>query len=148
MLVTTRHVSALLAAAGIRHHVDREQDAIRVVFVTTGYLSLRSERLAILRVDVADQGRRCRVTLDRAFATGRHPAATCLALCRGIGEVPLARVEVDADGRAFRLVADLTVEDGDLTAGQLCALLDSVVAAAERGQAALGARVGAARKAA
>ena len=148
MIVTTRSVSTLLAAAGIRHHVDREQDALRVVFVTTGYLNPRAERLAILRVDVADRGRRCRVTLDRAFATGRHPAATCLALCRGIGEVPFARMELDAEGRTFRLVADLPVEDGDLTAGQLCTLLDAVVAAAERGQAALDMRSGAARKAA
>lgn len=75
MLVTTRHVSALLTAAGIRHHLDREEDSLRVVFVTTDSLSPRSERLTILRLDVADQGRRCRVTLDRAFAFGRSAAA-------------------------------------------------------------------------
>ncbi|MFM8413256.1 MAG: hypothetical protein ACKOCX_00870 [Planctomycetota bacterium] len=148
MLVTTRHLSSLLAASGIRHHVDREEDSIRVVFVTTGYVNPRAERLAILRVEVADRGRRCRVTLDRAFAAGRSAAATCLALCRGLGEVPFARVELDAPGRAFRLVAEMPMEDGGLTAGQLCTLLDSVVAAAEAGQAVLGTRSYAARKAA
>lgn len=148
MLVTTRHLSSLLAASGIRHHVDREEDSIRVVFVTTGYLNRRSERLAILRVEAADGGRRCRVVLDRAFAAGRAAAATCLALCRASEAIPSVRVEPDGEGRAFRLVAEMPVEDGDLTAGQLCTLLDAVVAAAENGQSIIASRSCAGRKAA
>lgn len=148
MLVTTRHVSGLLTASGIRHHVDREQDSIRVVFVTTRYVNPRAERLAILRVSVVEQGRRCRVALERAFTAGRTAAARCLALCRGLRDIPFARVELDAAGRAFHLVAEMPVEDGGLTAGQLCMLLDAVVATAELGQAAIGTRSGITRKAA
>lgn len=145
MVVTIRRLSALLTATGIRHHVDREEDSIRMLFATTHYVSPRGERLAIVRVSVADRGHRCRVSLERAFAAGRDAAATCLALCRGLDDVPLARVEHDAAGRSFRLVAELPlVDDGDLTAAHLCTLLDAVVAAAESGQAAIGdcARVG------
>lgn len=148
MIVTTRRLSTLLAAAGIRHHRDDEEDSIRAVFVTTQYVSPRAERLAILTITVVDRGRRCRVTLERAFPAGRTAAATCLGLCRGLGDVPLARVEHDAAGRAFRLVAEMAVEDGDLTAAQLCALIDAVVSAAERGAAATVTRLSADRKAA
>ena len=148
MFVTTRRLSTLLAAAGIRHHHDGEEDSIRAVFLTTQYVSPRAERLAILTLTVVDRGRRCRVVLERAFPAGRNAAATCLELCRVLGDVPLARLEHDTAGRAFRLVAEAAVEDGELTAGQLCALVDAVVSAAERGAAAIVTRPSADRKAA
>jgi len=140
MAVTIEMLSHLLAAGGVRHHLDQDDQAIRVVFVTRQYLSPRSERLAILRVEAAEGGSLCRVVLERAFVGGPRAAARCLAICEALGRVPLAWVEHDSERRSLRLLAELPVEDGDLTPRQLFALLDAVIEGAEAGQAAVAAR--------
>jgi hypothetical protein len=140
MPVTIEMLSQLLASGGVRHHLDSDEGAIRVVFVTRTYLSPRSERLAILRVEAAEGGCLCRVALERAFSGGTRVAATCLAVCEAVAGVPLARVEPDSESRSLRLVAELPVEDGNVTPRQLFALLDAVVEAAEAGQAAIATR--------
>lgn len=140
MPATIDMLSQLLSSAGLRHHVDAEDGMIRVVFVTRHYLSARSERLAILRVEVADGGCLCRVVLERAFATGSDHAGTCLTVCEALGDVPLVRAEPDPQGRSLRLVAELAVEDATPTPRQLFALLDAVVEGAEAGQAAVKSR--------
>jgi hypothetical protein len=137
MPVTIELVSQLLSSGGIRHHVDTDEQTIRVVFVTRRYLSPRSEHLAILRVEAAEGGSLCRVVLERAFGGGSSTAATCLAICEAIADVPLVRVEHDFQSRSLRLVAELPVEDGTITPRQLFAQLDAVVEAAEAGQAAV-----------
>ena len=142
MAVTIEELASLCAAAGLRHHVDAEEEAIRVVFVTQDYVNARAERLAILRVETAEHGRRCRVVLDRAFATGRHAAAACLAACNAMRDVPIVRLEHDATSRSLRLVAEMPVEDGIVTPRQLFALLDHVVEAAEAAHSIAGARGG------
>jgi hypothetical protein len=131
MAVTIGDLATLCVAGGLRHHVDAEEETIRVVFVTRDYVNARGERLAILRIETAEHGRRCRVVLDRAFATGRRAAAICLAACDATRDVPLVRLEHDATSRSLRLVAEMPVEDGTVTARQLFALVDHVVEAAE-----------------
>lgn len=140
MPVTIEMLSQVLSAGGIRHHVDVEEQAIRVIFVTRRYVSPRSEKLAILRVEAADGGGLCRAVLERAFAGGQRATDTCFAICTALAGVPLVRVEPDPKGDAFRLVADLPVADGDPTPGQLCAILDAVVEGAEACQAAIATR--------
>lgn len=137
MAVTIQGVSALLASGGIRHHVDDEDRSIRVVVVTRRYRNPRSEKLAILRIDTAGAGGRCRVSLDRAYVAARGAAAVCLTLCRAIADVPMAAVAYDPGSKALRLRAEIPVEDGDLAPGQLFALIDAVVEAAETGQVAI-----------
>ena len=44
-----------LSAEGVRHHVDVEQQAIRVAFLTRHYRNLRGERLAIVRIETPDE---------------------------------------------------------------------------------------------
>lgn len=134
MVLTLDHLSRLLAAGRIRHHVDRDETVIRVAFVTHGYRNPRSERLAILGIAPVEGGSRCRVSLERAFDAGHDARATCLTLCRAIGETPLACVQFDAASETLRLVAEIPIEDGSLTPRQLFAMLDAVVAAAESGQ--------------
>lgn len=140
MPVTIETLSHQLSAGGVRHHVDVEEQAIRVVFVTRRYVSPRSEKLAIIRVTAAAGGTLCRVVLERAFTRGPHVADTCLAVCEALAGVPLVRMEHDAEGDAFRLVADLPAADGDPTPGQLFAILDAVVEGAEACQAAIATR--------
>lgn len=135
MPVALENLSKLLISGGVRHHLDADEHAIRVAFVTQRYRNARAEQLAILRIEATDGGCLCRVTLERAFTGGPRVAARCLALCEAVGSVPLARIERDATGDGFRLVAELPVEDGAVTPRQLFALLDAVVAAAEAGQA-------------
>ncbi|MFM9197968.1 MAG: hypothetical protein ACKOWG_19960 [Planctomycetia bacterium] len=121
----------ILAKGRVRHHVDAEESLIRVVFVTRHYKNLRGEKLAIAQISTPDDGRRCRVTPDRACAAGPSPAATCLSLCRAAADTPLVGVEFDADGENLRMVIETAVEDGRLTRLQLLAMVDSLVEAAE-----------------
>lgn len=137
MAITIGRLSRLLSSGGIRHHVDLDEGVIHVVFVTRCYDNRRGERLAILRVAVAEEGCTCRVSLEQAFAAGKTAAQTCLALCRGCNGAVSVALEEDTASRTFRLVAAVPVEDGRLTLRQLGAVLDSVVAAAEAGTEAL-----------
>ena len=123
--------SGLLSQAGIRHHVDAEDGAIHVVFVTRDYTNARGERLAVVRIETPDEGRRMRMSVARAFPTNGDPAATCLALCRLAAETPLVGVTCDPRGADLGLAAEAAVEDGPLTAPQVCALLDGLIAALE-----------------
>jgi len=129
--------SGLLATEAVRHHVDLEQGAIRVVFLTRSYVNARGEKLAVVRVELPDEGCRCRVSLERAFSPGRSAAATCLKLCRLAAETPLVGVEYDAPSRNLRIVAEGVIEDGELTRLQMLSMIDRVVGAAEVWQAAL-----------
>jgi hypothetical protein len=131
MAVTIGDLASLCVAGGLRHHVDAEEETIRVVFVTRDYVNARGERLAILRIEAVAGGTRCRVVLERAFATGRRAAAIYLAACDATRDVPLIRLEHDATSRSLRLVAEMPVEDGTVTARQLFALVDHVIEAAE-----------------
>jgi hypothetical protein len=140
MAVTIGELGELCAAGGLRHHLDAEEGTIRVVFVTRDYVNARGERLAILRIEVVEGGTQCRVVLERAFATGRRAAATCLAICEATGDVPLVKIEHDRASRSLRLAAAMPVEDGAVTARQVCALVDGLVEAAEAGQRALSVR--------
>lgn len=140
MAATIADLVRLCVRGGLRHHLDTEEGVIRVVFVTKSYLNARKERLAIIRIEAAEAGARCRVVLERAFAGGRNPAATCLKVCRATSDVPFVRLELDDASHSLRLVAEMPIEDGQLTTGQLCGLIDGVVAAAEAGQQALAGR--------
>jgi hypothetical protein len=140
MAVTIGDLARLCLRGGLRHHLDAEEEAIRVVLVTKSYLNARRERLAIIRIEVAEAGGRCRVVLERAFAGGRNPAATCLRICRAMSDVPFVRLEPDDASRSLRLVAEMPIEDGQMTTRQLCGLIDGVVLAAEAGQQSLAAR--------
>jgi len=126
----------ILSTERVRHHVDVEHNVIRVVFVTRHYRNLRGEKLAIAQIAAPDDGRRCRITIERAFAPGPDAAATCLALCQAACDTPLVGIEFDADCENLRLVAETVVEDGGLTRRQLLSMVNSVVEAAEACQAA------------
>ena len=130
------HCAEILSKERVRHHVDVEHNVIRVVFVTRHYRNLRGEKLAIAQIAAPDDGRRCRVTIERAFAAGPDAAATCLALCRAAADTPLVGIEFDADCENLRMVAETAVEDGGLTRRQLLSMVNSVVDAAEAWQAA------------
>lgn len=136
------HCGRLLQKSGIRHHVDLDQDLIRVVFVTRHYRNARGERVAILTLDTPDAGRSCRVRLERAFSAGDDPGAICLALCRLAADLPGIGFRYDDASRTVALAAVCVVEDGRLTAAQVCGLLDRVVLAAESCQRHLGDRAG------
>jgi len=127
-----------LRAEGVRHHVDTDERAIRVVFVTQKYKNLRSEKLAILSITVPDDGRRCRVALERAFAVSDDPAADCMSLAQLAADTPLVGFEFDADFDNLRMVSEVAVEDGGLTSLQLLTMVDRLVEAAEVWQAAVG----------
>ncbi len=124
----------VLSKERVRHHVDVEQQLIRLVFVTRRYRNLRGEKLAIAQIAVPDEGRRCRVTIERAFSPGADAAATCLALCRAASDTPLVGVEFDADFENLRMVIETVVEDGGVTRLQLLSMVDSLVEAAESWQ--------------
>lgn len=131
MPTSVSQCAQMLSAEGVRHHVDVEQDVIRVVFVTRGYRNLRGERLAIVRIDTPDDGFRCRVVIERAFPVGDDAAATCLRYAELAAETPLIGFEYRADVEDLRLVAEVPVEDGMLTPLQLLSLVDRIVEAAE-----------------
>lgn len=120
-----------LAEEGVRHHIDTEEQAIRVAFVTRHYRNLRGERLAIVRIETPDDGHRCRVSIGRAFAVGADPDAACGRLCRLAADTPLIGLEFDADQEDLRMVAEIPVEDGALTRLQLLSMVDRLIEAAE-----------------
>ena len=131
MAVSLQRCAEFLAAARIRHHDDVEQGVIRVVRLTRDYQNLRDEKLAILQITTPDDGRRCRVTIERAFAVGPDAAAICRELCRAAAETPLVGVEFDADFDNLRMVVETVVEDGELTRRQLMSMVDSLAEAAD-----------------
>jgi hypothetical protein len=130
----------MLSKERVRHHVDVEQSMIRLVFVTRRYKNLRGEKLAIAQITTPDDGRRCRVTMERAFAPGPDAAATCLALCQAASGTPLVGVEFDAECENIRMVIETVVEDGRLTRLQLLSMVNSLVEAAEVWQSVMGSR--------
>ena len=132
MAMSLEQCAALLAASRVRHHVDAEQGVIRVLWITQDYLNLRREKLAILQITAPDEGRRCRVTIERAFAVGPDPAVTCLELCRAAADTPGVAAEFDADIDNLRMVVEAVVEDGELTRRQLATMIGSLAEAAER----------------
>jgi len=128
----------ILSRGRVRHHVDVDEDVIRVVFVTRHYRNLRGEKLAIAQIAMPDDGRRCRVTLERAFPPGSDPAATCLALCRAAAATPLVGVEFDSDFENVRMFVEAVIEaDGVLTRLQLLSMLHGLIDAAEVWQVAV-----------
>jgi len=123
--------ATLLTREKLRHHLDAREGAIRLVFLTGHYENPRGEKLAIVRIETPDDGRRLRASIVRAFATDGDPAAVCLACCRLAADTPLIGVEYDADEEGLRLVAETVIEDARLTKRQLLATIDRLVAAAE-----------------
>lgn len=137
MPTTLTACAALLTSAGIRHHLDAEDAAIRVVFVTRRYTNPRGERLAIVRIETPDGGRRLRAAIARAFAVPDDPATGCLTLCRLAADTPLVGIEYEPACAGLHLVVEIPVEEGHVTKLQICAALDGLVEAAEHGHAAL-----------
>lgn len=131
MAVSLEQLSDLLAKVGLRHHLDREEATLHVLLTTRRYVNARGERLAFVRITAADEGRLCRATIERAVPTGHDPAATCLAVCGAVADVPLAGIEHDRATNSLRLVAEIPVEDGTLTPAQLGAVVDSLAVGAE-----------------
>lgn len=131
MATSLSKCAAILSRARIRHHVDAEESVIRLVFVTRQYRNLRGEKLLIAMLETPDDGRRCRLAVRRAFAADGDVAATCLEMCRLAADTPLVSVEFDADCEDLRMVVETIVEDGELSAGQLMAMIDGVVGAAD-----------------
>lgn len=144
MPVSLPDCSRMLAAEGVRHHLDTEAGVIHVVLASRDYHSRRDERLIVIRLTAPDEGRRCRMTLHRAFlpGAGRDTAALCLAVCSLAAETPLIGVEYDALQDDLRLVVETVVEDADLTMLQMLSMLDSIVLAAETWPAALACNAG------
>lgn len=130
----------LLSAQGLRHHVDAEQAAIRLVFVTQRYRNRRDEKLLVLSLETPDEGRRVRLCLARAFEPGDDPASLCLTACRLAADTPLVSVEFDADFDDLRMVVEMAVEDGALAPLQVLEMVDRLVEAAETWSSVLGAR--------
>lgn len=131
-------MSALLAAharllvrSGIRHHVDRDEGVIRIVFLTRCYRNLRGERLAIVTLAATADGRACHASIERAFAVGDDPAATCLTACRLARQTPEVAVVVDHDATSISIGVSTIVEGSRLTAPQLLAMIDTLVMTAE-----------------
>lgn len=131
--------SRMLAAEGVRHHFDSEAGVIHVVLASRDYRSRRDERLIVIRLTAPDEGRRCRMTLHRAFTPGgaRDTAALCLAVCSLAADAPLIGVEYDASQDDLRLVVETVLEDAELTMLQMLSMLDGIVLAAETWPAAL-----------
>ena len=138
MPLTIDQCARLLSEARVRHHVDADQAVVRLVFVTRQYRNLRGERLAIAQIALPDGGRRCRVTLERAFVVDSGLAEACLACCRAAADTPLVGVECDPECENLRLVVEAAVEDGQLTRRQLLAMVDALIEAAEIWHAAIG----------
>jgi uncharacterized protein (UPF0212 family) len=131
MAVSLKQCSEMLAAEAVRHHVDDEEGAIRIAFVTRSYRNLRDERLAIVRLETPDDGCRCRASIERAFSCGRDVASTCMALTSLAADTPLVHAEYDSEFENMRLVVETVVEDGSLTCLQVMSMIDRLVEAAE-----------------
>lgn len=131
MPVSLQWCSEALAREGVRHHVDEMENVVWIVFTTRIYRNLRDEQFAIVRLEAPDDGMRCRVSIERAFACDEDAAGICQMACRLASATPLVNVEFDADFANLRLVAEAAVEDGNLTHLQLMSMIDRVVEAAE-----------------
>ena len=137
MPVSLKECSRMLAAEAVRHHVDEEERAIRVAFVTRAYRNLRGEKLAIVRLETPDDGHRVRVSIERAFGWSGDPAATCMLVACLAADTPLVHAEYDADFDNLRMVVETVVEDGSVTRLQLLSMIDRLVEAAEVWQASI-----------
>lgn len=137
MPIGLKECSQMLAAEAVRHHVDEEEQAIRIAFVTRNYRNFRGEKLAILRLETPDDGHRMRVSIERAFACDGDIAATCMLVACLAADTPLVHAEYDADFENLRMVVETVVEDGAITQLQLMSMIDQVVAAAEVWQASI-----------
>lgn len=131
MAVSLNRCALHLSGAHIPYHHDAEQDVIRVVRLTCEYRNLRDEKMAILQITTPDEGRRCRVTIERAFRASEDTASICRELCRAAADTPLVGVEFDAEFDNLRMVVEAVVEDGDLTRQQLMAMIDSLAVAVD-----------------
>jgi hypothetical protein len=131
MPIGLKQCSEMLAAEAVRHHVDDEEKAIRIAFVTRSYLNLRGERLAIVRLETPDDGARCRVSIERAFSGNGDISATCMLVTCLAAHTPLVHAEYDADFENLRMVVETVVEDGAMTRLQLMSMIDRLVEAAE-----------------
>lgn len=134
MPLNMRRYAQLLAEQGLKHHLDAEEGVLRMLLVTRGYRNARGENILILTVDAPDDGDRLRARIAFAFPPGDDPARLCLLLCRLTVETPLVAVEFDAEREDLALVAEMPVIDGSVTARQLLALVNGLVAAAEECQ--------------
>lgn len=131
MPITQKQCGQHLTAAEIRHHYDPQEDVTRLIWVTNHYVNRRDERLAIVTLSLPDGGRRCRLSIERAFDPGDDPADLCLALCCCAADTPLVGVEYDADGENIRIVVEMALEDATLSSRQLLAMLGRLIEAAE-----------------
>ena len=131
MPICLKQCATMLAAEAVRHHVDEEEDAIRIAFVTHAYRNLRGEKLVIVRLEMPDEGHRCRASIERAFGCDGDIAATCMIMTRLSADTPLVHAEYDADHENLRMVVETVVEDGSLTRLQLMSMIDRLVEAAE-----------------
>ena len=134
MPVGLNECSHMLSAEAVRHHVDDEERAIRIAFVTRTYRNLRGEKLAIVRLETPDDGHRIRVSIDRAFGCSGDPAGTCMLVSCLAADTPLVHAEYDADFENLRMVVETVVEDGAITRLQLMSMIDRLVEAAEAWQ--------------
>lgn len=134
MPVNIDRCARLLAAVGLRHHLDVEEGVIRVVHATRAYRNARGENFLIVTVATPDNGERLHARIGFAFPPGEDPARLCLLACRLAAGAPLVGVEFDAEQDDLRLVTEMPVVDGTVTARQLLVLVDSLVTAAEEWQ--------------
>lgn len=131
MPITLTQCAEILAGEAVRHHVDDDEQAVRIAFVTRKYRNLRGERLAIVRLETPDNGYRCRASIERAFACEGDMAAICMTACELAAATPLVSVEFDQPCENLRLVVETAVEDGTLTPLQVMSMVDRLVEAAE-----------------
>lgn len=124
-------MAAMLRRHGLRHHVDVELQAIRVVCVTETYRNLRDERIAIVTLSAPEEGRLLRGTIERAFAAGDDASRVCERLCRMAADTPLVGVEYDADLDNLRLVIETFLADARPTPQQVLTMIGCLVDAAE-----------------
>jgi hypothetical protein len=131
MPLTLKDCAEALQQAGLRHHVDAEEQFIRLVLVTRRYRNRRGEHLAIVTIGVQDDGHRLRLSIERAFDAGLDPAGACLLACRCAAATPLVAAEYDADFDNLRLVIELVVGKQGGDSATLASLVEQLVSAAE-----------------
>lgn len=132
---TMNDCAKAVAETGLRYHHDQAEEVIRLVFVTSRYLNLRGEHLAVVNLSLPAGGERLRASIERAIAVGPDPAAACLDACRFAASMPLVGVEYDEDFDNLRLVVESPLADSRLTPPQLRSMIDRLVDAAEIWQA-------------
>lgn len=140
MPLTLKDCAEALQQACLRHHVDAEEQVIRLVLVTKRYRNRRGEHLAIATISIQDGGHRLRLSLERAFEAGSDPAGACLLACCCAAATPLVAVEYDADFDNLRLVIESVVGEQGADSATLASLVEKLVAAAEVWQVAFEAR--------